>query len=381
MSIFISYARKDRAAVDTLRHDLERARSAVWLDDELTGGQAWWETILGEIRSCELFVFALSPDSLRSKACQAELRYAVELKRPLLAVMVRAVSVQLAPAAIADTQIIDYTERTADSAVALVTAAANRPLAPPLPQPLPTPPPPPMSYMNPYREQIQSSDLSFREQAQVVLALRGHVQDEDERDTARELLVELRHRQDIAESVAREIDELLASIPVAEATSTTSAAGSAATWTTPTSPTSTSTKPTEPTPTPSSARVAAAWHPDPTGRFEQRYWDGSRWTEHVSSAGRPTVDALEPNAAHDATRAASMPTANRSTGGSPGTGPIGGGAYVLLIIATVFFGIIGVIAGAINLRHPSRRSQAQVLLWLGIISMVVGFLILSTGSQ
>jgi hypothetical protein len=372
MSIFISYARKDRAAVETLRHDLERARSSVWLDDELTGGQAWWETILGEIRSCELFVFALSPDSLRSKACQAELRYAVELKRPLLAVMVRAVSVQLAPAAIADTQIIDYTERTADSAVALVTAAANRPLAPPLPQPLPTPPLPPMSYMNPYREQIQASDLSFREQAQVVLALRGHVQDEDERETARGLLVELRHRQDIAESVAREIDELLASLPVAESTS---AAGSAATWTTPT----TATKPTEPALTPSSTRAAAAWHPDPTGRFEQRYWDGSRWTDHVSSAGRPTVDALEPNAAPEATRTATTSTAERSTGGSTGAGPIGGGAYVVLIIATVFFGIIGVIAGAINLRHPSRRNQAQVLLWLGIISMVVGFLILSTG--
>ena len=69
MSIFISYARKDRAAAETLRHDLERTRSSVWLDDELTGGQAWWETILGQIRSCDLFVFALSPDSLRSKAC------------------------------------------------------------------------------------------------------------------------------------------------------------------------------------------------------------------------------------------------------------------------------------------------------------------------
>ena len=216
MTIFISYARKDRAAAETLRHDLERARSSVWLDDELTGGQAWWETILGQIRSCELFVFALSPDSLRSKACQAELRYALELKRPLLPVMVRTVSVQLAPAAIADTQIIDYTERTADSAVTLVTAAANRPPAPALPDPLPVPPPPPMSYMNPYREQIQSSDLSFRDQAQIVLALRGHLQDEDERDTARGLLVELRRRQDIAESVAREVDELLASVPAAE---------------------------------------------------------------------------------------------------------------------------------------------------------------------
>lgn len=34
------------------------------------------------------------------------------------------------------------------------------------------------------------------------------------------------------------------------------------------------------------------WYPDPTGRFEQRYWDGSQWTEHVSSAGQQRTDAL-----------------------------------------------------------------------------------------
>ena len=230
MSIFISYARKDRAAAETLRHDLERARRSVWLDDELTGGQAWWETILGQIRSCELFVFALSPDSLRSKACQSELRYAIELKRPLLPVMVRTVSVQLAPAAIADTQIIDYTERTADSAVALITAVANHPPAPALPEQLPAAPPPPLSYMNPYREQIQSNDLSYRDQAQLVLALRGHLQDEDERDTARGLLVDLRRRQDIVESIARDVDELLASVPAPAPPVAT-----ASTWTSPTS--------------------------------------------------------------------------------------------------------------------------------------------------
>lgn len=32
------------------------------------------------------------------------------------------------------------------------------------------------------------------------------------------------------------------------------------------------------------------WYPDPYGRHEYRYWDGSAWTEHVSSHGRSTVD-------------------------------------------------------------------------------------------
>ncbi len=34
----------------------------------------------------------------------------------------------------------------------------------------------------------------------------------------------------------------------------------------------------------------AAWHPDPFGRHELRYWDGQQWSEHVSSHGRQSVD-------------------------------------------------------------------------------------------
>lgn len=34
----------------------------------------------------------------------------------------------------------------------------------------------------------------------------------------------------------------------------------------------------------------ADWYPDPFGRHEVRYWDGTRWTEHVASAGRQSVD-------------------------------------------------------------------------------------------
>ena len=34
-----------------------------------------------------------------------------------------------------------------------------------------------------------------------------------------------------------------------------------------------------------------AWQPDPTGRHESRYWDGNRWTEHVSDGGVQGTDA------------------------------------------------------------------------------------------
>ncbi len=37
----------------------------------------------------------------------------------------------------------------------------------------------------------------------------------------------------------------------------------------------------------------ADWHPDPTGRHEMRYWDGSQWTEHVVDNGVQSTSPLE----------------------------------------------------------------------------------------
>ena len=44
--------------------------------------------------------------------------------------------------------------------------------------------------------------------------------------------------------------------------------------------------------------VARRWAPDPSGRFAQRFWDGTRWTEFVASSagGQPTTDPLEAGA-------------------------------------------------------------------------------------
>ena len=41
---------------------------------------------------------------------------------------------------------------------------------------------------------------------------------------------------------------------------------------------------------------APQWYPDPTGRNELRYWDGSKWTEHVNNGG---VSAIEPDPANN----------------------------------------------------------------------------------
>jgi hypothetical protein len=44
--------------------------------------------------------------------------------------------------------------------------------------------------------------------------------------------------------------------------------------------------------TPLPAVQPAGWFPDPSGRCDQRYWDGQRWTEHVMRGSSQGIDRL-----------------------------------------------------------------------------------------
>lgn len=50
--------------------------------------------------------------------------------------------------------------------------------------------------------------------------------------------------------------------------------------------------------------VPAGWYPDPTGRHEQRYWDGRSWTDHAVAGGAQIVDVLVPGVSPTASNTA-----------------------------------------------------------------------------
>jgi hypothetical protein len=213
MRVFISYARRDLDAVEQLRADLARSNVETWFDRELEGGEKWWATILDQVKSCDLFVVALSPDSVASRACRAEFDYAKALDRPFLPVMVRPVNVALAPDPIGETQVVDYCERTPESAINLIVAVQQtRPV--PLPTPIPPAPPAPMSALGPLRDRLATPVLSYEDQLVVLADLKRHVDNRDEHEPLIALLQQLRGRSDVAESVGREVDALMARIPI-----------------------------------------------------------------------------------------------------------------------------------------------------------------------
>ena len=62
------------------------------------------------------------------------------------------------------------------------------------------------------------------------------------------------------------------------------------------------------------------WNPDPTGRHEYRYWDGTRWTDDVSDNGVTSVDPVDGGAA-DATAPLDPTQQYGAAGGGYGAQP------------------------------------------------------------
>jgi hypothetical protein len=143
VNLFISYSSKSREVVRQLAEDLTNLGYDVWFDAELTGGQLWWQAILQQIRECDVFIFALTPESLESYPCELEWTYARDCHKRILPIQLAEVAVPMLPPELQDIQLVDYREQGKSQQAALNKAIMRLPPAQPLPDPLPPEPPTP----------------------------------------------------------------------------------------------------------------------------------------------------------------------------------------------------------------------------------------------
>ncbi len=118
------------------------------------------------------------------------------------------------------------------------------------------------------------------------------------------------------------------------------------------------------------AQPAPGWYEDPTDPLQQRYWDGTTWTDHV--APRPVAPAAAPPAAAMPTNfggaaAPARPTSTKATL-----------SLVLSIVSWVALPVLAAIAGVIlghlaraEIRGSGGRIQGDGLATAGLI---VGYL-------
>lgn len=96
MRIFVSYSRANKTEVKNIV-DLLKLEYEVFWDADITSMSIWWAKILEEIEKCDIFIFVISEESVRSEYCLAEFDYARARNRPILPVVIDASVQHLIP--------------------------------------------------------------------------------------------------------------------------------------------------------------------------------------------------------------------------------------------------------------------------------------------
>ena len=148
------------------------------------------------------------------RACQRELKYALELQRTPLPVRMSAkVSPESLPPDLSELQWVDYSRPDKQALKSLQRTLRYLPKAPPLPDPLPDAPAVPISYLSNLRSKIEcDSQLQFQDQIQLVFEFRTQFRNGDFIKEILDLLQRLKKRDDLFAKVAQEIDYLIRDI-------------------------------------------------------------------------------------------------------------------------------------------------------------------------
>ena len=212
--VFISYARANKPDIDQLAQHLNELGWDPWVDSSLHGGQEWWEEILRQIETCDIFIAIMSREALISEACEREFDWAEALGKRVLPVAVEPPPTAL-PGRYSRRQFVDYSEpgNRDRAALKLSRALSNLHSAPPPPPPRfrPRPPAAPLSYLTDLFDLVSSRNaLDHGHQRQALFRLEAALRSDDprERQGGREVLERFRRREDLYADVDRRIGEL-----------------------------------------------------------------------------------------------------------------------------------------------------------------------------
>ena len=91
---FISYSRQDQDLAGSIHLALEKRNIDVWIDKQpaplegIPPGLEWWKSIEKGILDAAVFIFILTPESITSGVCQAEVAFAVKNGKRLIPLLV-----------------------------------------------------------------------------------------------------------------------------------------------------------------------------------------------------------------------------------------------------------------------------------------------------
>ena len=111
--VFLSYAREDLPFVRRLTTALQARNREVWVDlEDIIPSARWWEEIRTGITEAHAVAFVISPDSIASRVCRAELDYATEASKRLVPVLARQTPSKGVPSALAELNWLSFLDGT-----------------------------------------------------------------------------------------------------------------------------------------------------------------------------------------------------------------------------------------------------------------------------
>jgi hypothetical protein len=206
--VFVSYARADQKIVQSLVRELHELGYDAFYDQDLTGGQRWWDVLLDKIHEADGFLPVLTSEYRQSEACHREAVWAESLNKPFVPIDVGQASPDLFEKVVADANWVRYSLDDRGSVARLSRALAALPRAA-APSPLPPRPAIPISYFAELEREIRTApSIGLERQLTIIATLRGKMFTREDA-SARIMLRELRNRTDVAYGNALDIDRIL----------------------------------------------------------------------------------------------------------------------------------------------------------------------------